>query len=111
MTFDTQDFFENRDVFNSLELGWDLLRTLPTNMLGRIKMKTLDKYVAARAQSDDAVDLFVTSNRILPPTSPIPSDTTVARRWSHFKRALPSRSSTHFSKHRSPSHFVVCCFA
>jgi hypothetical protein len=40
-----QDFFENRDVFNSLELGWDLLRTLPQTMLGRIKMKTLEKCV------------------------------------------------------------------
>ncbi len=30
-------------MFNSLELGWDLLRTLPQTMLGRIKMKTLDK--------------------------------------------------------------------
>jgi len=42
--FLSQDFFENRDVFNSLELGWDLLRGLPTTMLGRIKQKTLDKY-------------------------------------------------------------------
>jgi vacuolar-type H+-ATPase subunit B/Vma2 len=41
----SQDFFENRDVFNSLELGWDLLRGLPTTMLGRIKQKTLDKCV------------------------------------------------------------------
>jgi V-type H+-transporting ATPase subunit B len=40
-----QDFFENRDIFNSLELGWELLRILPTTMLGRIKMKTIDKYV------------------------------------------------------------------
>ena len=38
-----QDFFENRDIFNSLELGWELLRILPTTMLGRIKMKTIDK--------------------------------------------------------------------
>ncbi len=44
LTLAPQDFFENRDIFNSLELGWELLRILPTTMLGRIKMKTIDKY-------------------------------------------------------------------
>ncbi len=48
MTRALQDFFENRDIFNSLELGWELLRILPVTMLGRIKMKTIEKCAAAR---------------------------------------------------------------
>ncbi len=53
-----QDFFENRDIFNSLELGWELLRILPTTMLGRIKMKTIDKYVSHASRGRHAIAQF-----------------------------------------------------
>ena len=45
--------YDNRDVFESLDIGWQLLRIFPREMLKRIPKKTLDKYYprggAARA--------------------------------------------------------------
>jgi len=35
-TFINQGFYENRSVFESLEIGWELLRLFPKEMLKRI---------------------------------------------------------------------------
>ena len=35
---------EGRTIFHSLEVGWELLRIFPREMLRRITHKTLDKY-------------------------------------------------------------------
>jgi len=42
--FISQGNYENRSVFNSLDIGWQLLRIFPREMLKRIPAKTLDKY-------------------------------------------------------------------
>lgn len=36
--------YENRTVFDSLDIGWQLLRIFPREMLKRIPGTTLDKY-------------------------------------------------------------------
>ena len=36
--------YENRTVFESLDIGWQLLRIFPREMLKRIPESTLDKY-------------------------------------------------------------------
>lgn len=36
--------YENRTVFETLDIGWQLLRIFPREMLKRIPKKTLDKY-------------------------------------------------------------------
>uniref|UniRef100_A0A915D4K8 ATP synthase A/B type C-terminal domain-containing protein n=1 Tax=Ditylenchus dipsaci TaxID=166011 RepID=A0A915D4K8_9BILA len=36
--------YENRTVFESLDIGWQLLRIFPREMLKRIPAKTLDSY-------------------------------------------------------------------
>lgn len=38
--------YENRTVFESLEIGWQLLRIFPKEMLKRIPQKVLDQYYA-----------------------------------------------------------------
>jgi hypothetical protein len=102
-----QDFFENRDIFNSLELGWELLRILPTTMLGRIKMKTIDKcgavtftirficVISSRFRAN-----YLTRHLRLSPLS----DTTVARRWNPFKSPLSH------SLISPPPHFYFIAF-
>jgi len=42
--FITQGHYENRTVFESLDIGWQLLRIFPREMLKRIPATTLDKY-------------------------------------------------------------------
>jgi len=42
--FLAQGYYESRDIYNSLDIGWQLLRTFPREMLGRITKKTLDEY-------------------------------------------------------------------
>lgn len=42
--FIAQGYAETRDIFNSLDLAWELLRLFPREMLRRITVKTLDKY-------------------------------------------------------------------
>lgn len=42
--FITQGHYENRTVFESLDIGWQLLRIFPREMLKRIPESTLDKY-------------------------------------------------------------------
>lgn len=43
-SFLTQGSYENRTVFESLDIGWQLLRIFPKEMLKRIPQKTLTKY-------------------------------------------------------------------
>ncbi|VEL19114.1 unnamed protein product [Protopolystoma xenopodis] len=43
-TFISQSAYENRSVFDSLDIGWELLRIFPKELLKRIPAKTLDKY-------------------------------------------------------------------
>jgi V-type H+-transporting ATPase subunit B len=42
--FLAQGYYESRDIYNSLDIGWQLLRTFPREMLGRITKKTLDEF-------------------------------------------------------------------
>jgi V-type H+-transporting ATPase subunit B len=52
--FLSQGYYDTRDVFQSLDIAWDLLRTFPRNLLTRIDGKILDKYYhRERANKDD----------------------------------------------------------
>jgi len=42
--FLTQGYYEARTIFDSLDIAWQLLRTFPKEMLGRISDKTLQSY-------------------------------------------------------------------
>ena len=42
--FISQGQNEARDIFQSLDLAWSLLRTFPKDMLTRVQEKTLNKY-------------------------------------------------------------------
>ncbi|CAB3410443.1 unnamed protein product [Caenorhabditis bovis] len=42
--FITQGHYENRTVFESLDIGWQLLRIFPREMLKRIPNSTIEKY-------------------------------------------------------------------
>lgn len=42
--FISQGKYENRTIFDSLDIGWQLLRIFPREMLKRIPASTLDKY-------------------------------------------------------------------
>eukprot|EP00036_Acanthoecidae_sp_10tr_P002168 CAMPEP_0182931344 /NCGR_PEP_ID=MMETSP0105_2-20130417/28082_1 /TAXON_ID=81532 ORGANISM="Acanthoeca-like sp., Strain 10tr" /NCGR_SAMPLE_ID=MMETSP0105_2 /ASSEMBLY_ACC=CAM_ASM_000205 /LENGTH=520 /DNA_ID=CAMNT_0025069765 /DNA_START=17 /DNA_END=1579 /DNA_ORIENTATION=+ len=44
--FINQGMYENRSIFESLELGWQLLRLFPKEMLKRIKPEILEQYYA-----------------------------------------------------------------
>nr|KAG5689033.1 hypothetical protein BaRGS_006429 [Batillaria attramentaria] len=51
--FISQGHYENRTIFESLDIGWQLLRIFPKEMLKRIPQATLAKYYprdAHRAQ-------------------------------------------------------------
>lgn len=39
-----QGAYENRDIFESLDTAWSLLRIFPREMLRRITVKTLDAW-------------------------------------------------------------------
>ena len=43
-TFLRQGPKECRDVFKTLEMGWDLLRIFPRSLLNKINTKTLDEF-------------------------------------------------------------------
>jgi len=53
--FITQGYYEARDVYQSLDLAWSLLRTFPREMLKRISDKTLNKYYN-RERKDEKED-------------------------------------------------------
>lgn len=42
--FISQDYYESRDIFQSLDIAWSLLRTFPREMLKRITNETLDEH-------------------------------------------------------------------
>jgi len=42
--FIAQGYYEARDIFGSLDIGWSLLRTFPREMLGRITKETLEEF-------------------------------------------------------------------
>merc|ERR1712086_1031508 len=42
--FVKQGAYENRTIFDSLAIAWDLLRTFPKELLKRVKVDNLDKY-------------------------------------------------------------------
>ena len=44
--------YENRTIFDSLDLGWQLLRLFPREMLKRISPKILDQFYARDAQAN-----------------------------------------------------------
>ena len=47
-----QDPHENRNILETLDIGWELLRMLPREELDRIDTKILDKYYSAPSSSD-----------------------------------------------------------
>merc|ERR1711937_170781 len=46
--FVTQGIYENRSIFDSLAIAWELLRTFPKEMLKRIKPKLIAEYYQRR---------------------------------------------------------------
>lgn len=42
--------YENRTIFETLDIGWQLLRIFPKEMLKRIPQSTLSKYYPRDAQ-------------------------------------------------------------
>ena len=53
--FVNQGLYENRTIFDSLDLAWSLLRLFPREMLRRITTKTLDEFYDREGNSHDAV--------------------------------------------------------
>lgn len=49
--FISQGSYENRSIYDSLDLGWELLRIFPRESLKRIPHATLDKYYKRRDTS------------------------------------------------------------
>merc|ERR1712141_230281 len=43
-TFIMQDAYENRTIFGSLDIAWELLRVFPQKMLGKVRQKYREKY-------------------------------------------------------------------
>jgi len=54
--FVSQGDYETRDIFDSLELAWSLLRIFPRRMLGRIRKNELDKYYNRKGVRDSVGD-------------------------------------------------------
>ncbi|CAI4224832.1 unnamed protein product [Auanema sp. JU1783] len=54
--FITQGSYENRTIFDSLDIGWQLLRIFPREMLKRIPASTLDKYYPRGAATKASAD-------------------------------------------------------
>merc|ERR1711934_707604 len=46
--FVTQGAYENRTIFDSLDIGWDIMRTFGRNNLIKIKKSTLDEFYARK---------------------------------------------------------------
>jgi V-type H+-transporting ATPase subunit B len=44
LTLDVQGAYENRTIFDSLDLAWSLLRIFPRELLRRMTIKTLDEW-------------------------------------------------------------------
>ena len=50
INFLCEGVYDNRSVFESLEIGWQLLRIFPKEMLKRIPQKILNEYYARDAR-------------------------------------------------------------
>ncbi|WIA14873.1 hypothetical protein OEZ85_001590 [Tetradesmus obliquus] len=48
--FVSQGAYDNRTIFDSLDLAWSLLRIFPRELLRRITVKTLDEYYERKAE-------------------------------------------------------------
>lgn len=48
-TFIMQDAYENRTIFGSLDIAWELLRVFPQKMLGKVRQKYREKYYPRKA--------------------------------------------------------------
>jgi V-type H+-transporting ATPase subunit B len=55
--FINQGLYENRSVFESLDLGWELLRTFPKELLKRIGPKTLSAFYNREDQARTLAEL------------------------------------------------------
>lgn len=55
-TFITQGHYENRTIFESLEIGWSLLRIFPKEMLKRIPQNILAEYYPRAAAAVSAMN-------------------------------------------------------
>jgi len=42
--FLSQGPYDNRDIFSSLDIAWELLRTFPREMLKKIPIKTIEQH-------------------------------------------------------------------
>jgi V-type H+-transporting ATPase subunit B len=51
--FLTQGYYERRDIFSSLDLAWQLLRTFPREMLGKITKETLNEHYSRDKPKDE----------------------------------------------------------
>ena len=51
--FISQGAYENRSIFDSLDIGWDLLRIFPKELLKRIPEDMLSKYYPRRMAGDN----------------------------------------------------------
>jgi len=51
--FINQGMYENRTIFDSLDLGWQLLRLFPKEMLKRISPKIIDQFYARDARANE----------------------------------------------------------
>ncbi|PRT56330.1 V-type proton ATPase subunit B [Wickerhamiella sorbophila] len=54
--FVSQGKYEDRSIFESLDLGWSLLRIYPKELLNRISPKILDEFYDRRARKSDDDD-------------------------------------------------------
>uniref|UniRef100_A0A158Q7T6 Vacuolar proton pump subunit B n=1 Tax=Elaeophora elaphi TaxID=1147741 RepID=A0A158Q7T6_9BILA len=67
--FISQGSYENRTIFESLDIGWQLLRIFPREMLKRIPTSTLDKYYPrGGGGAKDIKDMKGKENKGAPPT-------------------------------------------
>jgi V-type H+-transporting ATPase subunit B len=61
--FVSQGPYQNRSIFESLDLAWDLLRTFPPNMLNKIDPKMREKYYRRSRMTGD-VPTFTQDQRM-----------------------------------------------
>lgn len=52
--FLSQDFNENREIGQTLDMGWEIADILPVEELDRLKPETIRKYLPSQKQGDDA---------------------------------------------------------
>jgi len=52
--FLAQGYYETRDVFGSLNIAWQLMRTFPREMLGKITKETLNKYYSRDQNKEES---------------------------------------------------------